>query len=213
MVAKEIQLGLPFVITLPSYIWELIRAHIAIGNITCGSIHGHVEVPSLSRARNGLNFFHFNVTYAGGKRAGRVVRWGHQDLIRLFTYADCTVYRRRSTGASFSRFTTEVPVVTYPASCLALHASQHMITCDFEPAFINAVGDQFPESTVRLGSLRSVKVYVNMEKHCSICPTNYDNHNMRYKFCGVFKPIITTFKNKESMQCILGLRVADHLHV
>ncbi|OWY91375.1 hypothetical protein PHMEG_00040070 [Phytophthora megakarya] len=61
---------------------QVIRRVYRIRRVHFGrSIHDHVEVPPFSQARNGplsqardgSNFFHFNLTYAGENRPDRVV--------------------------------------------------------------------------------------------------------------------------------------------
>uniref|UniRef100_H3GKY8 MULE transposase domain-containing protein n=1 Tax=Phytophthora ramorum TaxID=164328 RepID=H3GKY8_PHYRM len=214
-------LALQQVAAPPSQIWDQVREQFTINEMKRGlsrdqvisrvyrarrvhfggSVHGHVEVPPLSQARDGSNFFQFNYSYAGETRAERVVGWGHPVLIRLLTYADVSLFVDGTFYCVPSAFyqcvimmvydrgsRCYVPVMWVLNTCktewiywhvlhcvqvaTCMNMSPGTISCDFEQALINAVGDQFPDSTIT-GCLfhfkqairrRMIKLHISTDK-------------------------------------------------
>ncbi|KAE8976066.1 hypothetical protein PR002_g25416 [Phytophthora rubi] len=197
MAAETDTLALQQVSVLPSKIWDQVREQFTIDDMTRGlsrdqvisrvyrvrrqhfggSIHGHVEIPPLSQARDGSNFFQFNFTYAGDNGAERVMGWAHPALIRLLTYSNVSLFVDGTFFCVPSSFYQCIIVMVYdrgsrcyvPAMwvlntsktewsywhvlhCVQAATGMNMepgtITCDFEQGLINAVGDQFPDSTL-----------------------------------------------------------------
>ncbi|OWZ19629.1 hypothetical protein PHMEG_0006081, partial [Phytophthora megakarya] len=128
-----------------------------------GSIYGQVEVPPLSLTRDGTNFFRFNFTYA--------------TLIRLLTYDNVFLFVDGTFSCVPASFYQCVVIMVYDRASRCFVPAVHIlstsktewswwhcfhcvqvttgmamqpgtITCDYERAVINAVRDQFPESTI-----------------------------------------------------------------
>ncbi|KAF4027366.1 hypothetical protein GN244_ATG21030 [Phytophthora infestans] len=55
----------------------------------------------------------------------------------------------------------------------------------------------------KLDSLRTINAYANMRKRCSMCPTNHDHHQMRYRiwFCN------SSTCKEDNLSCTYWLKV------
>ncbi|KAK1930035.1 hypothetical protein P3T76_014532 [Phytophthora citrophthora] len=154
----------------------IFRVYRARHNHFGGSIYGQVEVPPLSLARDGSNFFQFNFTFPGETGPDRLIGWGHPALVRLLTYDNVSLFLDatfRCVPASFYQCIVVmvydrgsrcfVPCVTILSTtktewswwhalhgvqvCTKMSMQPGTIMCDYERAVLNAARDQFPEST------------------------------------------------------------------
>ncbi|KAK1930487.1 hypothetical protein P3T76_014158 [Phytophthora citrophthora] len=183
------------------------RVYRARHNHFGGSIYGQVEVPPLSLARDGSNFFQFNFTFPGETGPDRLIGWGHPALVRLLTYDNVSLFLDatfRCVPASFYQCIVVmvydrgsrcyVPCVTILSTtktewfwrralhgvqvCTKMSMQPGTITCDYERAVLNAARDQFPESTT-VGCLFHFKQAVRRRMQKLYIPTEEISVAMR----------------------------------
>ncbi|KAK1933972.1 hypothetical protein P3T76_011732 [Phytophthora citrophthora] len=175
------------------------RVYRARHNHFGGSIYSHVEVPPLSLARDGSNFFQFNFTFPGETGPDRLIGWGHPALVRLLMYDNVSLFLDatfRCVPASFYQCIVVmvydrgsrcyVPCVTILSTtktewswwhalhgvqvCTKMSMQPGTITCDYERAVLNAARDQFPEPTT-VGCLFHFKQAVRRRMQKLYIPT------------------------------------------
>jgi len=164
------------------------------------TVHGQIEVPPMSQTRRGdAPFFQFHFSYIESGQLQRLIGWGHPVLIRLLTYNQtslfidgtfrcvphpfyqCLVVMVHDRGsqcyvpAMYVLSTSKTEWAYWHAFHFVKVATRMdldpaTVTCDFEQAIINAVGDQFPDATM-VGCLFHFKQAVRRKMIKLLIPT------------------------------------------